>query len=116
MKMKKVFLISVTTLILTVAIIYINAGWCTSMSTTGTELLQAIKIAEEAIVKKNIKLSEHKIIKAENVLKKSPKFWFITFKKKSLIPAAENQIIGAGGEIFVAVDLSKNTVKITYGE
>jgi len=63
-----------------------------------------------------------KLIGVTNVLKgappNGPSVWDVTFKPTSLIPASASEEVGAGGEIFVRIDLmrSDNPVRVTHGE
>lgn len=54
---------------------------------------------------------------AQQLIVDSKYVWLITFKPKSLHPEDPSKdLIGAGGEIFVTVDLAAKTTIITGGE
>jgi hypothetical protein len=89
---------------------------------TASECTQAIELAERVLLHNHYKLDEYKIIKIENLILqgkqyKGSEFWSVVMKKKSLIPDGKNDIIGAGGEIFIKVDLKRKTASIIgFGE
>ncbi len=68
------------------------------------------------------RLKKYKLIKAENLHINNSKYigpnkWYVVFKAKNLIPEDENGLVGAGGEIFIEVDVEYNKAKILgYGE
>ena len=81
------------------------------------EVSKAIKLALNVMVGSENNPDEYKIIKVENLLAKGPSVWLVTFKIKRIIPKKKGGIIGAGGEIFITVDLDTNSAKISgYGE
>lgn len=62
----------------------------------------------------------YKLISGENLIASpdgGPSVWRLTFKPRRLIPAASNERVGAGGELFVKVDLATGQAEISgYGE
>jgi hypothetical protein len=90
--------------------------------TTARELLAAVALAEAAIRDADRDPADHTLIRAENILIGTdtcpgPRCWRLTFKRRDLIPAQMPAEIGAGGEIFVEVDLAASRARITgYGE
>lgn len=60
---------------------------------------------------------EYRVIEAKNLLQKGLSVWFITFKPTTLIPKDPSKdFIGAGGELFVTVDLTTKKCTMTHGE
>jgi len=48
---------------------------------------------------------------------RGPAYWRVTFKRRDLIPKDAASELGAGGEIFVDVDLATSVAKISgHGE
>lgn len=69
----------------------------------------------------NIDTTQLKLISADNLIKGSahvgPGLWRLTFKPKRLIPEKTDAEVGAGGEIFIEIDLVLNKAKVIgYGE
>lgn len=62
----------------------------------------------------------YKLISGENLIGSpdgGPSVWRLTFKPKRLIPATSNERVGAGGELFVKVDLATGQAELLgYGE
>lgn len=79
---------------------------------------KAIAFAIELLEEGDFNFYELKLITAENLIKSTgPDVWRITFKPKRLIPSNIDSEVGAGGEIFVEVNLAENKARITgYGE
>lgn len=86
------------------------------------EVIKVIQIAEKCLLYNQIDLKRYKLIKAENLYINNSKYigpnkWYVVFKAKHLIPKDEKDLLGAGGEIFVEVDLKGDQAKILgYGE
>jgi hypothetical protein len=86
------------------------------------EVIKVIQIAEKCLLDNQIDLKRYKLIKAENLYINNSKYigpnkWYVVFKANHLIPEDEKGLLGAGGEIFVEVDLKDDKGKILgYGE
>ncbi|MDD3626273.1 MAG: hypothetical protein PHV06_03025 [bacterium] len=86
------------------------------------ECLLAIEIAEMILEEEDIDLEAYKLISSQNLIIKGesfegPEFWYLIFKRRDLIPEKEGEMIGAGGEIFVKINLAEEDGEITgYGE
>ncbi len=83
----------------------------TKNNATATELNRAVEIAEDIIVKAGELPSEYQLTSATSMLTpkgvyRGPAFWHLTFKRRDLIPADAESEIGAGGMLFVEVDLA----------
>ncbi len=61
---------------------------------------------------------QYKLISAENLIGTAePHIWRLTFKLRRLIPKTPGSRIGAGGELFIEVDLSLDQARLCgYGE
>jgi hypothetical protein len=89
-------------------------------SVTATEANRAVELAEKAIAAKT-PVAGYQLTAAINMFAgneyRGPSFWRLTFKKRDLIPADADSELGAGGQIFVDVDLKANVATITgFGE
>lgn len=86
------------------------------------EYLKVIELADNLFPTIEIERQEYKLISINNMVIKSsdyqgPHIWHLTYKLKSIIPDDENSIIGAGGEIFIEVNLIENKAKLLgFGE
>jgi hypothetical protein len=88
---------------------------------TAKELDEAVALAERAVVAGGAVLDQLKLTSAVNMMAgrdyRGPAHWRITFKRRDLIPGDAASELGAGGEIFVDVDLETSAAKITgHGE
>jgi hypothetical protein len=82
------------------------------------EARQAVSLAAAYIPKLSLAPDEYRVIFVENILsgaKASPVRWRVGFKRRALFPAEADGLIGKGGEIFVEVDVSTNTVLDSTG-
>lgn len=82
---------------------------------------EALSLGIGFLMTKNIDLTQYKLISAENLIKGTdyirPHIWRLTFKLKRLIPETSEAEIGAGGELFLEVDLATKTARfLGYGE
>jgi hypothetical protein len=88
-----------------------------SASVTAKELLRAVELAERTVLASGTALESLKLTRAVNMMAGSeyrgPAYWRVTFKRRDLIPKDAVSEIGAGGEIFVDVDLDGGTAKIS---
>ena len=88
----------------------------------GKECRTAISLAEEFLSTLDVAPDEYKLISAENLVIvdeefAGPHLWRLTFKLEELIPEDAIGIIGAGGEIYLEVNVNKGEVDLTgYGE
>ena len=80
-------------------------------------LFKAMHLAYREFHSLEIDHGEYRLVKVENRYLKAADLWTVTFKLKALIPDDPTiDLVGAGGEIFVNVDLSTDTCTVTYGE
>jgi hypothetical protein len=82
------------------------------------EARDAVSIAAAFLPKLSLVPDEYRVIFVENILsgeKASPVHWRVGFKRRALFPAETDGLIGKGGEIFVEVDVSTNTVLQSTG-
>jgi hypothetical protein len=80
------------------------------------ELNRAIDLAERTVAGSGDDISGLRVTAAINMMAgneyRGPTFWRVTFKRRDLIPKDASSELGAGGEIFVDVDLTANVAKI----
>ena len=82
-----------------------------------TDLNEAVSIAVAKLADVQKSAGEYKLVSAQQVVVKGEYVWRITFKPVGLLPDdPSSQIIGAGGEVFVNVDLKTKEAVVTYGE
>ena len=90
--------------------------------TTSQECKEAIILAEEILPTIRVRVEDYKLITAENMSTrngdyKGPQYWHLTFKLRDLIQDKPELPIGAGGEIFVEIDLNDRRASLAgYGE
>jgi len=78
-------------------------------------LHRALDLALDATVEQRSG-RDYRLIGAQMLLDRA-QVWRVTFKPESLLPHdPETGIIGAGGELFVNVDLAAATATVGYGE
>ena len=86
------------------------------VSLTAQELGRAVELAERAMSASGAVVTELKLTNAVNMMAgreyRGPAYWRLTFKRRDLIPKDATSELGAGGEIFVDVDLDANVAKI----
>jgi hypothetical protein len=81
-----------------------------------------ITLADELFPELELQRDNYKLIKIENLIVKGEKYlgpyiWHLTYKQKNLIHEDENEEIGAGGEVFIEVNLNIRKAKLLgYGE
>jgi hypothetical protein len=85
------------------------------------EVLAAIELATAFLPTVAPDPSEYQLVAAARLLGESGPgrggAWRLTFKRRQLIPSEAETEIGAGGEVFVEVDLaSQAALLIGYGE
>src|SRR3954469_881877 len=90
-------------------------------SLTAKELDRAVELAERMLMTSGARGTELKLTSAINMMAgreyRGPAYWRLTFKRRDLIPKDAISELGAGGEIFVDVDLDANVAKIAgHGE
>jgi len=90
-------------------------------SLTAKELDRAVELAERMLMTSGARGTELKLTSAINMMAgreyRGPAYWRLTFKRRDLIPKDATSELGAGGEIFVDVDLDANVAKIAgHGE
>ena len=85
-------------------------------SLTAQELGRAVELAERTVSASGSALAELKLTNAISMMAgreyRGPAYWRLTFKRRDLIPKDATSELGAGGEIFVDVDLDANVAKI----
>jgi hypothetical protein len=89
-------------------------------SATAAEVNRAVELAEQAIAAR-APVAAYRLTSAINMMAgaqyRGPAFWRLAFKRRDLIPADASGELGAGGEIFVDVDLATSSAVITgFGE
>ena len=89
---------------------------------TSQECEEAIALAEEFLPAAGVRAEAYKLITAENMSTRGgdyrgPQYWHLTFKLRELIPDDLEVPVGAGGEIFIEVDLTNRKTSLAgYGE
>jgi len=85
---------------------------------SSTALAQAIALAEAAIAQEaDFATQRYTITRVEQIVREGRYLWIVTFKPTHLLPADPAQeLIGAGGELLVSVDVAAETTVIRYGE
>ncbi len=89
-------------------------------SVTAAEVNRAVELAEKVIAART-PVAGYQLTSAINMVAgkeyRGPSFWRLTFKRRDLIPADAESELGAGGQIFVDVDIKAGTATITgFGE
>ena len=90
--------------------------------TTNQECKEAIILAEEFLPTIGVRVEDYKLITVENMSTRNgdyrgPQYWHLTFKLRGLVPDNPELPIGAGGEIFVEIDLTDRRALLAgYGE
>jgi hypothetical protein len=80
------------------------------------ELAKAIAVATHKLQTTVPSSSDYKLIKIELVRVEGDAIWQATYKLSRLIPQNSKGLIGAGGEVFVSVDLKTGRATVRYGE
>lgn len=89
---------------------------------TSRECEEAIALAEAMLPTIGANPPDYKLITAQNLstpagVYRGPQFWHLSFKLRELIPSTPQAEVGAGGEIFVEVDLTEQRAWLAgYGE
>ncbi len=61
--------------------------------------------------------SDYKLIKVELTWAKGRYAWLTTYKLSRLLPEnPEEELIGAGGEVFITLDVKNGQTEVRYGE
>ena len=82
-----------------------------------SELYKAVSIAITRSADVRESRGEFKLVSAQQIIVNGEYIWRITLKPVSLLPDdPSTQEIGAGGEIFLNVDLKTEEAIVTYGE
>lgn len=81
-------------------------------SAPSVELEEAAALANAFLPTLDRNPKELKLVKAENLVFRGPSLlgpsiWRFTYKERSLIPKDGRALLGAGGELFIEVDLDK---------
>ena len=82
------------------------------------ELRDAVGIAVDAVNEQSRYPADHyTLVSAQRMMIKGKYVWRVTFKPARLLPKdPSREMIGAGGEIFVNVDLKTRKPELRYGE
>lgn len=82
------------------------------------ELRDAVGIAVDAVNEQSRYPADHyTLVSARQMVIKGKYVWRVTFKPARLLPKdPSGEMIGAGGEIFVNVDLETRKPELRYGE
>ena len=86
------------------------------------DCLIAIGLAERELEELDLDDEEYRLIRVENLVQnekgdRDPDLWLLTYKLENLIPHEPGEIIGAGGEIFIKVNVETEEVEVTgFGE
>jgi len=92
-----------------------------SEATPSEECQQAIDIANQFLPTLNLNPADYQLIKVENLVVTgdhylAPQIWRLTYKLRDLIPEDGGEI-GAGGEVFIQVDISTGVARLQgFGE
>lgn len=87
------------------------------VSTPQPDLNIAVQTALARLAALGKPLNEFKLISAKQIVFEGKYIWFITFKPIRLLPSdPATELVGAGGEIFVKVDIQTGETVVTYGE
>jgi hypothetical protein len=89
-------------------------------SVTAAEVNRAVTLAEKAITS-TARPTDYQLISAINLVAGSeyrgPAFWRLRFKRRDLIPADAEGVLGAGGELLVDVDVHTGVATLVgHGE
>ncbi|MCG8417149.1 MAG: hypothetical protein MJE77_04295 [Proteobacteria bacterium] len=80
-----------------------------------TDAVDAVMLSSSAFDSSDAVATEYTVIRAERQL--PHRVWWVTYKRKVLIPSGDDAEIGKGGEIIVVVDLVTRQAKVSgYGE
>lgn len=92
-----------------------------TVSTAG-DCARAIQLAEQVLSAGGNEVSRYTLVCAQYTTATTREFagvmsWRLAFKRRDLLPTGPNEPIGAGGEIFVEINLHDGRAVITgYGE
>jgi len=91
------------------------------MNDPARECLEAVRLGVQFLAEQGGDVEQLKLISVSNLIKgpdyAGPQVWMLIFKSRALIPADDQAAVGAGGEIFVNVDLSARMARLQgYGE
>ena len=82
-----------------------------------SELAKAVAQAASKLRTTVENCSEYKLINAKMICVKGKYVWLVTYKPAKLLPEdPSTAIIGAGGEVFLSVDLKSGQTEVRYGE
>lgn len=83
----------------------------------GSELAKAVAVATAKLRATVEPSSDYKLIRAELTWAKGKYVWLVTYKPIKLLPDDPSKgLIGAGGEVFITVDLKTGKTEVRYGE
>lgn len=79
---------------------------------------RAVTLASRYLSRTRIDPEGYRLVKAELAIGLTDRpVWMLTFKPASLIPQSMEQVMGAGGELFLRVNLeTEEVVLLGYGE
>ena len=86
-----------------------------------TGLQEVVEIAVQALyndkMTQSLSSTKYVLTSAQQIIINNKWIWRVTFKPKELLPDDISKgLLGAGGEVFVNVDLKTKETVITYGE
>ena len=80
------------------------------------ELAVAVAVATAKLQATVTSPADYKLIGVELAWVKGEEVWRTTYKLSRLLPKNPEELIGAGGEVFINVDLKKAQATVRYGE
>jgi len=82
-----------------------------------SDMAKAVSIGVATLAKELQSPVEYKLTSVQQIYYEGKYIWRITFKPKKLLPAdPSSQPIGAGGEVFINIDLDTKETVVRYGE
>ena len=88
-----------------------------SPKSDGSELAKAVGLATTKLTATVKSPADYKLIKAEMTWAKGKYVWLVTYKPRKLLPEDPSKgHIGAGGEVFITVDVKSGITEVRYGE
>ena len=91
-----------------------DASWTSAPE--AADFAQAMPLAQAAYEEAEKGPGPYRLIGMEQFLTSEAILWRATWKPESLLPDGPNEFVGAGGEIFVSVNLATGETKLGYGE
>ena len=79
-------------------------------------LERAVELSVAELTRLSLDPADYRVVEVRLLYHESPTLWRVTFKPVALLPTPERLTVGAGGEVFVNVDLDTGEIVVTYGE